>query len=121
MKKIITLLLILLPLYLFGADLTVTNLHLSSPDDGRTNPTFAWDSNPNAHGYEISADGGLHWSDVGLVTQYTFPNLVGGAYTVVVRAYQNNAVNVPLFGGVGIFLLLSLFGIIGIKKLRQER
>ena len=117
MKKIITLFMILLPLYLFGADLTVTNLHLSSPNDGRTNPTFAWDSNPNAHGYEISSDGGLHWSDVGLVTQYIFPNLVGGTYTVAVRAYQNNAVNVPLFGGVGMFLLLSLFGIAGIRKL----
>jgi len=107
-----------LPLYLFGADLTVTNLHLSSPDDGRVNPTFAWDSNPSAHGYEISSDGGLHWNDVGLVTEYTFAHLAGGTYAVVIRAYQNNAVDVPLFSRVGMFLLLSLFGIVGIRKLR---
>ena len=119
MKRIIYLL--LLPFFLFAAvDLTVTNLHMTSLSDSRPNPSFAWDANPNAAGYQISSDGGLHWIDVGNVTTYTFAGLVPGNYSVVIRAYAL-AAEVPLFGLPGFAALALLFGLGGFGLLRRQK
>lgn len=112
--------LLLLPIFLFAAiDLTVTNLQMTSPNDGRPNPTFAWDSNPGADGYQISSDGGLHWIDVGNVTVYTFSGLTAGSYNVVVRAYTSS-ISVPLFGMVGVLALASLLGLTATRRMHQR-
>ncbi len=104
-------------------DLTVTNLHMTSPNDGRPNPSFAWDANANAVGYQISSDGGLNWIDIGLITSYTFSGLVDGNYNIVVRAYADSAVSsvaVPLFGGFGALLLTALFGLVALRRIREN-
>jgi len=120
MKTLLKLLILIFPLFLFAApDLTVTNLHLTSPNDGRSNPTFAWDVNANASGYEVSSDSGLNWTDVGNVTTYTFRGLSNGNYNVVVRAYAS-AVSVPLFGGLGVLLLVTLFGITATRRIKAN-
>lgn len=110
-----------LPVLLFGAyDLAVTNLQMTSPGDGRSNPAFVWDANIHANGYQISSDGGVHWIDVGKATEYTFNALSDGSHTVVVRAYVNNT-TVPLFGAVGILALASLLGGLAALRLRRSR
>ncbi|MBN2894661.1 MAG: hypothetical protein JXK05_02045 [Campylobacterales bacterium] len=119
MKTLMKLLLFLFPLYMYAANVTVSNLHLTSADDGRPNPSFAWDANPDADGYEVSSDGGLHWVDVGNVTAYTFSNLSSGNYAVVVRAYTF-AVSVPLFGAAGALLLALLFGVGAHRRLGRS-
>ncbi len=72
-----------------SSGLDVSNLHLTSPNDRRANPSFAWDVAINADGYEISTDGGLNWMDIGNVTSYTFSGLSDGNYDVFVRGYEN--------------------------------
>ncbi len=72
-----------------SSGLDVSNLHLTSPNDRRANPSFAWDVAINADGYEISTDGGLNWMDIGNVTSYTFSGLSDGNYDVFVRGYAN--------------------------------
>lgn len=91
-----------------------------SPNNGDPNPKFAWNTNINANGYQISIDRGVHWIDVGKATEYTFNALSDGSHTVLVRAYVNNT-TVPLFGAVGILALASLLGGLAAQRLRRSR
>lgn len=112
--------LLFLPLFLFGApDLTVTNLHMTTPDDGRPNPAFVWDANGYADGYQISSDDGVHWIDVGSATVYTFSGLSDGDYSVVVRAYARSHA-IPIFGAAGMLALVSLLGLTAMRRIRRK-
>jgi hypothetical protein len=101
---------------------------MSSRDDGGfdfdgtityNNPTYEWDSNPNATGYQISSDNGVHWTDIGKITSYTFEGLPNDSYYVVVRAYVDRATSVaiPLFGPLGAIVLMILLGASSIKRM----
>jgi hypothetical protein len=101
-KLLPLLLLAIVPSYLLAVspDLSVTNLRMTSTDTGASssdgiinynNPSYAWDANANALGYQISKDNGVNWTDLGNTTTHTFSGLTDFVYPVVVRAYQNDS------------------------------
>jgi len=110
-------------------DLSIKNFRMSSLDDGGfdydgtityNNPTYEWDLNPNATGYQISSDKGVHWTDIGITTSYTFDGLANDSYYVVVRAYmeRTTSIAVPLFGPLGGIILVILLGASSINRIR---
>ncbi|MCL2392322.1 MAG: fibronectin type III domain-containing protein [Oscillospiraceae bacterium] len=57
---------------------------------------LSWEAPARAVGtiiYEVSADGGRTWTDVGDTLTHTFSSLPGGNYTFVVRAVNSDAAN----------------------------